>query len=62
VTPRTLTRRERDELFRDTREALRYAQQAFNEKRYDDARRWADTAEAKSNTLRLAATKAMGKV
>lgn len=50
-----LTRRERDELFRDAREALRFSQRAFNERRYEDARSWASTAEAKANTLRLAA-------
>lgn len=51
----SLTRRERDVLYRDTREALRFSQRAFNERRYDDARLWASTAEAKANTLRLAA-------
>lgn len=50
-----LTRRARDVLFRDTREALRAAQRAYNERRYEDARYWAGVAEAKANTLRIAA-------
>lgn len=53
-----MTRRGRDVLYRDIREALRFSQRAFNERRYDDARNWAYTAEAKANTLRLAAERA----